>query len=77
MDYTVLTLDSWLEFNHRKWGLSPIKLSLSENAEGRPGIELVVYTDSRGRIKTPKINPYMPVAFLPTDTQSVPRLERQ
>lgn len=77
VDYTVLTLDGWLEFNRRKWRLSPIKLSLSENAGGRPAIELVVYTDSRGQIKTPKINPYIPVAFLPTDTQSVPRLERQ
>jgi len=77
MDYTVLTLDGWVEFNRRKWGLSPLRLSLSEGASDRPAIELVVYTDKRGRIKTPKINPYTPVAFLPTDTQSVPRLERQ
>jgi len=77
MDYTVLTLDGWLEFNHRKWRLSPLKLSLSESTGERPAIELVVYADSRGRIKTPRINPYIPVAFLPTDTQSVPRLERQ
>lgn len=77
MDYTVITLDGWLEFNRRKWGLTPVKLSLSEGVSDRPAISLVVYTDRRGRIKTPKINPYMPVAFLPTDTQSVPRLERQ
>jgi len=77
MDYTVLTLDGWLEFNRRKWGLSPVKLRLSESESDRPAVEVVVYTDSKGRIKTPKINPYMPVAFLPTDTRSVPRLERQ
>jgi len=77
MDYTVLTLDGWLEFNHRKWGLSPVKLSLSESTSERPAIELVIYTDKRGRIKTPKLNPYTPVAFLPTDTQSVSRLGRQ
>jgi hypothetical protein len=77
MDYTVLTLDGWLEFNHRKWGLSPLRLNLSEGTSDRPAVELVVYTDKRGRIKTPKLNPYTPVAFLPTDTQSVPRLERQ
>jgi len=77
MDYTVLTLDGWLEFNHRKWGLSPIRLRLSESEPDRPAVEVVVYTDSKGRIKTPKLNPYTSIAFLPTDTQSVPRLERQ
>jgi len=65
MDYRVLTLDGWLEFNHIKWGLSPVRLSLSESTSERPAIELVIYTDKRGRIKTPKLNPYTPLAFLP------------
>lgn len=77
MDYRVLTLDGWLEFNHRKWGLSPLRLSLAEGPSDRPSIELVVYTDRRDRVKTPRLNPYTPVALLPTDTHSVARLERQ
>jgi len=77
VDYRVLTLDGWLEFNHQKWGLSPVKLNLSESAGGRPAVKLVLYTDGKGRIKLPKRNPYMPMTFLPTDTESIPRLSRQ
>ena len=57
MDYKVLTLDGWLEFNRIKWGLSPVRLSLSDSESQRPAVELVVYTDREGRIKTPKLNP--------------------
>lgn len=77
MDYTVLALDGWLEFNHRKWGLSPVRFSLSENAGRRPAVKLVAYTDSKGRIKMPNLNPYVPMTFLSTATESIPRLERQ
>lgn len=77
MDYKVLTLDGWLEFNRIKWGLSPVRLSLSDSESQRPAVELVVYTDREGRIKTPKLNPYIPMTFLPTDTKSASRLERQ
>lgn len=77
MDYTVLTLDGWLEFNRLKWGLSPVKLRLFESSSERPAVEFVVYTDKKGRIKTPKLNAYLPMIFSPTDTLSIPRLGRQ
>ncbi len=77
MDYRVLTLDGWLEFNRVKWGLSPVRLRLSVDRSDRPSVELVVYTDKRGRIRTPKLNPYTPMSFLPTDTESISRLGRQ
>ena len=77
MDYTVLTLDGWLEFNRLKWGLSPVKLKLFESSSERPAVEFVVYTDKKGRIKTPKLNAYLPMIFSPTDTLSIPRLGRQ
>ena len=72
------TNSRWLvRVQSQKMGIISDQIELSKDAGGRPAVELVVYTDSRGRIKTPKISPYIPVAFLPTDTQSAPRLERQ
>ncbi len=73
----MLTLDGWLEFNRAKWGLSPLRLNFGDGVGGRPAIETVIYTDNRGRIKIPKLNAYLPVTFMPTDTESKSRLERQ
>jgi len=73
----VLALDGWLEFNRVRWGLSPTRLRLSEHDGSRPAVEMVVYTDNRGRIRMPSLNPYLPVTFIPTDSESLPRLTRQ
>ncbi len=77
MDYSVLASDGWLEFNARKWGLAPVKLAFSSGQGELPKIEAVVYTDRKGRIRMPKLSPYLPVVFESTPTESVSRLERQ
>ncbi|MBE0447465.1 MAG: GNAT family N-acetyltransferase [Actinobacteria bacterium] len=74
---TYLMLDGWLEFNRVKWGLQVLKLRLSEEGKGIPAIEAVFYLDKRDRIYMPRLNPYLPIIFIPTPTESVPRLYRQ
>lgn len=74
---SVLALESWLEFNRYKWGLTPLRLQLTEGNADRPAIQAVVYLDKKGRIVQPPLNPYLPVVFHPTPTAKKPRLSRQ
>lgn len=72
-----LTLDGWLEFNHYKWGVKPLNIRLTEKGKELPAIEAVLYLDAKGRIVQPPLNPYLPVAFYPTPSNSWTRLYRQ
>lgn len=72
-----LLLDGWLEFNRYKWGVTPLKLRLTECDRELPAIDAVLYLDKKGRIVHPPLNPYMPVVFSPTPTDKVTRLCRQ
>jgi len=72
-----LFLDGWLEFNRYKWGVTPLKLRLSEEGKELPAIETVLYLDRKGRIVQPPLNPYLPVVFYPTPTDKMTRLYRQ
>jgi len=75
---SVLALEGWLKFNEYKWGVTPLKLRLTENGkESLPAIEAVLYLDKKGRIVQPPLNPYLPVIFYPTPTDKKPRLYRQ
>lgn len=72
-----LLIDEWLEFNRYKWGVTPLKLRLSEEGKELPAIEAVLYLDKKGRVVQPPLNPYLPVAFYPTPTDKATRLYRQ
>ena len=75
---SVLALEGWLKFNQYKWGVTPLRLRLTEgNRETLPAIETVLYLDKKGRIVQPPLNPYLPVIFYPTPTDKKPRLYRQ
>jgi hypothetical protein len=72
-----LALPGLLEFNHRKWGLQPLKVRCTEEGKDLPALEAVLYLDKRGRVRLPPRTPYLPMVFLPTPTKSVQRLTRQ
>jgi len=72
-----LLFDGWLEFNRYKWGVTPLKLRVSEEEKTHPAIESVLYLDKKGRIVQPPLNPYIPVAFYPTPSGKITRLYRQ
>jgi hypothetical protein len=72
-----LALDGWLQFNESKWGLQPLKVRCAEGDKDLPALEAVLYIDKRGRARMPPRNPYLPMVFLPTPTESIPRLTRQ
>ena len=65
-----LMLEGWLKFNEYKWDFKSQRLKLSVSDNG-PTVETVIYLDKKGRIRMPKLNPYLPVVFYPTST-SVP-----
>jgi len=62
-----LMLEGWLKFNEYKWGFKSqrLKLSISDNG---PKLETVIYIDKKGRIRMPRLNPYLPIVFYPTST---------
>lgn len=71
-----LFLPGWVEFNRRKWGLEAQPVRFARNGPA-PEITSVWYTDARGRLVMPPLNPYLPLAFTPTPTPSIARVERQ
>lgn len=77
MSQCPLCLDGWLSFNEYKWGLTPQRLRVCTSASDTPCIQAIVYLDTRGRIVQPRLNPYLPVEFSPTRTDSTPRIRRQ
>ena len=72
-----LFLPSWVEFNRQHQGLEPIHLTFSKEAGQLPSVETIFYLNKAGRIRFPRINPYLPVQFHPTPTQQPARLSRQ
>jgi len=75
---SVFALEGWLKFNQYKWGVTPLRLRLTEgDRETLPAIETVLYLDKKGRIVQPPLNPYLPVIFYPTPTDKKPRVYRQ
>jgi len=72
-----LFLDGWLEFNQRKWNLKPEVVEFRDNNKELPLLRAVLYYDSKGRVRMPPRNPYLPVDFQPTPTELLGRLGRQ
>ncbi len=72
-----LHLEGWLEFNQRKFGVTPHRISLGSFAEQGPALASVLYLDMRGRVRMPWRNPYVPIAFRSTPTPFPHRVERQ
>jgi hypothetical protein len=63
-----LMLDGWLEFNRIKHGLQPQRYRYTQGSNNEAILEAVLYLDKSGKIRHPWRNPYMPVAFVPTQT---------
>lgn len=73
----VLSLDGWMEFNKRKWGFEPLRVTYTDGRSEIPAVEAVLYLDRRGRVTQPRMNPYLPVTFAPSPTESMPKVYRQ
>jgi hypothetical protein len=74
---TPLSLPGWLEFNRRKWGITPHQEVLTTEGKPLPAVEAVFYTNKRGNLVMPRLNPYLPAEFRPTATDALRRLYRQ
>ncbi|MCW4385035.1 GNAT family N-acetyltransferase [Salinibacterium sp. SYSU T00001] len=72
-DYEVLASDAWLEWNHAAWGLAPHRVTYGTSHK----LEGVIYTDKRGRVRQPPLNPYLPFRFVPSGNDRPERLSRQ
>jgi hypothetical protein len=71
-----LFLDGWLEFNRRRWNVTPAR-RLYQPAGPLPSVATVLYFDRRGRIVQPPRNPYLPFEFKHSNTTAPFRLIRQ
>jgi Acetyltransferase (GNAT) domain len=65
-----------VEFNEVKWRLRAVHWQTPGSSQD-PTLAAVFYTDRKGRLKLPPLNPYLPVVFRPTKTQQASRLQRQ
>lgn len=75
---SILFDDGWLEFNRFRWGVTPERVRFAREGKGLPAVEAVYYLNRRGQIWKPTTtNPYLPLVFLPTPTQSSARLDHQ
>ncbi len=72
-----LMLDGWLEFNAATSGLRPFRKTYSPGNKQLPVAETVLYLDKKGRMRMPRGNPYIPMQFMPTPTQSSRRIMSQ
>lgn len=70
-------LDGWLEFNRRKWGVTPQRVRLTAKDADLPRVDAVLYRDGSGRLRLPPRNPYIPITIRTSDTKSPSRLYRQ
>lgn len=70
-------LEGWLEFNKRKWSVTPYKLQLTAKNRELPRVDAVLYRDGAGRLRLPPRNPDIPIAIRTSDTKSPSRLYRQ
>ena len=59
-----LSHEGWLEFNRLEWGVQPHRVSLSP-ADGKQtwSLETVFYTNRRGKLVMPPLNPFLPLRF--------------
>jgi hypothetical protein len=57
---TPLSLDGWLAFNERKWGVRAERVRYPDE---RGALSAVLYLDRRGRVTLPRLNPYLPVEY--------------
>lgn len=64
-----LFLDSWVEFNCRRWDVKPVHLEYHPNDSELPLLRAILYTDRKGRILLPPRNPYLAIFFRPTPSQ--------
>ncbi len=71
-----LTLPGWIEFNQAKWRLKAVRWQTPASTL-EPALETVFYTDRKGRVRLPPLNPYLPLLFHPTRTRQSSRLQRQ
>lgn len=73
-----LFLDGWIEFNRTRWGVRPLRVLHAPGGSSQPPlVEAMLYLNPAGQVVEPHLNPYLPVAFVPTESRSRHRRYRQ
>lgn len=58
-----LALDGWVEFNRRRWNVTPLRIAYPAGEAAKPAVEAVLYLTRRGRLVMPRLNAYLPLSF--------------
>lgn len=74
---TALATAEWQAFTQAYWQVEPLRFEYTPRGSGGPRLEVLCYSDRRGRIVLPPYQPHLPLEFQPTPTDAVYRRQRQ
>ncbi|MDH5134402.1 MULTISPECIES: GNAT family N-acetyltransferase [unclassified Microbacterium] len=73
----VLLAPGLVEWNERRWGLSARRVEYLSEGRSPARLRAVLYTDGRGRIRQPRLDPYLALSFESSAPEGGPQRERQ
>lgn len=73
----VLFTPGLVEWNERRWGLTARRVEYISEGRLPARLRAVLYTDARGRIRQPRLDPYLAVSFESSVRDGSPQRERQ
>ena len=73
----VLLSPGLVEWNERRWGLSARSVEYLSEGRSAARLRAVLYTDGRGRIRQPRLDPYLALSFESSAPEGGPQRERQ
>lgn len=80
LDQTVvdpLTSPAWVAWNERRTGFTATEIVCGEGDANGAKLSCLIYTDDKGRVRMPPLNPYLPLAFRPSPTTKNDRIYSQ
>jgi len=72
-----LGLDGWVEFNRRKWGVTPLTIHHARSGSRWPELRAVLYLNERSQVVVPPLHPYVALSFHATPTRQTSRASAQ
>ncbi|WP_165921150.1 GNAT family N-acetyltransferase [Paenibacillus albiflavus] len=75
--YDVLFNEGWIKFNEIKWKLTHKKVNINGHEIEHPSLHSILFLNNNNRIVRPPMNPYLPLWFKTTPTNSKVRQQAQ
>lgn len=73
----VLLTPGLVEWNERRWGLTARRVEYVSEGRSPARLRAVLYTDARGRVRQPRLDPYLALSFESSAPNGGPQRERQ